>query len=643
MNMNITDHEFNKNLISLLRVMVPSKLPTIGGVQASNLVNFGIILLDENTNNLLTGDIDEDIAKEICNRFGTSNGVFNKHFHRTWAKIADADLDTLVLEQLIHYFSTYGLEALVGQAAPMLPAEKFVPEYMMANVPNKFTVIRVVSYETAKELFEQKITAVQKPNIVETRMINDILEYYNNQGDYPKINTKDIPSFEVMCMYCMIGGITPSDPQTFLRCVIYLATGSTLIIKNKKTIDEIKRSMSYNLKSYDKILEMFANADLKSLSTIFLRYKPLFLAFKASNELKPTINKIRRLARTNHRPLPDVTVANATKLVKENRLPDVANLINKMSLRNVIKLYNYSLNASSDCTDVIYNIRSGKTFTTDRAIDKKSADTLKGMCMGSIIAKLDQRFKGKKFYIPKTVHYKVPVSEKQMIGSIPYGTTIEPEEKGDTLCISIAWENFEGHRTDIDLHLQSVNGCFGWNSNYRSDDTGNSRFTRDEVLYSGDMTDATNGATETMRVNANSENLFLADVNLYSGSEKCPFKVFLSAGEDFRDRTSGMVDISKALTTPIQLDFREGRSLSFGYMYKGTFTFYGGTLGRGRIPSQQLYLKALNAIMNRTRNMLSLNDLIMFGGGTIVTEPEEDAVDLSPETVLSQSFFELID
>ena len=569
--------------------------------------------------------------------------MFNKHFHRTWAKIADADLDTLVLEQLIHYFSTYGLEALVGQAAPMLPAEKFVPEYMMANVPNKFTVIRVVSYETAKELFEQKITAVQKPNIVETRMINDILEYYNNQGDYPKINTKDIPSFEVMCMYCMIGGITPSDPQTFLRCVIYLATGSTLIIKNKKTIDEIKRSMSYNLKSYDKILEMFANADLKSLSTIFLRYKPLFLAFKASNELKPTINKIRRLARTNHRPLPDVTVANATKLVKENRLPDVANLINKMSLRNVIKLYNYSLNASSDCTDVIYNIRNGKTFTTDRAIDKKSADTLKGMCMGSIIAKLDQRFKGKKFYIPKTVHYKVPVSEKQMIGSIPYGTTIEPEEKGDALCISIAWENFEGRRTDIDLHLQSVHGCFGWNSNYRSDDTGSSEFFCNEVLYSGDMTDATNGATETMRVNANSENLFLADVNLYSGSEKCPFKIFLSAGEDFRDRTSGMVDISKALTTPIQLDFREGRSLSFGYMYKGTFTFYGGTLGRGRIPSQQLYLKALNAIMNRTRNMLSLNDLIMFGGGTIVTEPEEDAVDLSPETVLSQSFFELID
>jgi len=634
---NKTDNMLNEAFIELLHIAVPSLAKTGSVIKATNLVNFGIILIGED-GTLYDADIDRNLANTIVGTYGSYYGIFNKHLHTTWEKIASAPLDTLIAEQLMHYFSTYGMEFLTGKAAPMLPAEKCLPEWARPEKTNKFTVIRLVSYETAKKLFIEKMTSVLKPAYAETNVIEKILEIYKERNEFPDINLKDIKSFEIMAKYCVLGNITPNDPQTFLRCVIYVATGTSMLIKNDTTIEWIK-----NRANQTGVTEMFKKADLVALSSIFLRYKPLFLAFKANKDVAPIINKIRRLAVDNHRPLPDVTVANAMNLVTQNRLTDVADLLNKMTLRNAVKLYNYGLNAMSDNEDVIYNIRNGKTYTTDRKTDKHCAETLRNMALTAIMSKLDGKFKGKTFYVPANVDYKIPVSEKQMLGNIPYGTTIFAEGDHEALCISIAWNNYNDTRTDIDLHLNSVNGSFGWNSNYRSDDLEDSNFGSCGIMYSGDMTDATNGATESFRVNVNSNALYLASVHLYSGEKECPYKVFLSAADDFRTKDKGMVEIDKALSAPIKLDFKQSIAQTIGYLYGNTFTFYGGCLTNNIVPNRNLYVKALNAIMNRCRNMMSLTDFIKYGGGKIVTQPSNDAIDFSPENVLSQSFFDLID
>ena len=63
----------------------------------------------------------------------------------------------------------------------------------------------------------------------------------------------------------------------------------------------------------------------------------------------------------------------------------------------------------------------------------------------------------------------------------------------------------------------------------------------------------------------------------------------------------------------------------------------------GKYRRQGAFLYALSAIMTRCENVLSLNDFIRMGSGIIVTEPEDGAVDFSPENVLKSTFFDLID
>src|SRR5262249_27509431 len=44
--------------------------------------------------------------------YGRSPEDLNQSFHKSWAKVRDASIAQLVIEQLIHYFTTYGFEAL---------------------------------------------------------------------------------------------------------------------------------------------------------------------------------------------------------------------------------------------------------------------------------------------------------------------------------------------------------------------------------------------------------------------------------------------------------------------------------------------------------------------------------------------------
>ena len=96
------------------------------------------------------------------------------------------------------------------------------------------------------------------------------------------------------------------------------------------------------------------------------------------------------------------------------------------------------------------------------------------------------KLEGKTYLIPKYIEYTVPVSEKQMIGQIPYGTVVHGSNS-DTITVAIWWTDHDRYRTDIDIHLNGRNGSFGWNSCYRNDAN---------VLYSGDMVTADPYASE---------------------------------------------------------------------------------------------------------------------------------------------------
>lgn len=619
----------NGSLIELAHCAIDNTSDTDTRIPASNLVRGGVVLVDSTGN--LVDSISKDVAISILSRVGVSSDIFNHNFHRSWTVVADTPLSDLYIEQLRHYLSTYGREMLGLSAKPYIPVEKCFDAFEDIISPAescKLVVIRVVDYPTAVDIISQIATTMTKPSGYDMSLLMDAFIVIHN-SDTLDLDTSAMKSFEIIAAYCGEFGVVPKDPQTFLRMAIYLTTGSTLIIKNSETIQSIKSGADCAL-----ITEWFKKADLTELSKIFLRNKPLFLAFKANKEVAPIINKIRRLAVHNHKPLPEVSVANVMKLMKAGKVRDVANLISKSNIKDVIKLYNFAC-ASDVCSDkAIYNIRNGKVYVADKHTDKQLIDQLKSLCFSNLQLMLVGKFTNKKFYIPSGIKYAMPISEKQMLGNIPYGTSINAEG-ADAFCISVAWNNYNNVRTDIDLHLSSPAGSYGWNTSYRSDGR--------DIMYSGDMTDATNGATETFRVVAHKDIPYLVSVNLYSGPTSTPFKLFLSAADDFRRMEDGMVDISKALTAPINLKFGDLNSMSLGYIIEDRFVVYGGSLGASIVPKAELYQDALSAIMARCENVLSLDDFIRMGSGIIVTEPEEDAVDFSPENVLKSTFFDLLD
>jgi len=101
---------------------------------------------------------------------------------------------------------------------------------------------------------------------------------------------------EAKMIICKQRNLKPSNPVEFLRYLIYLSTENTLLIKNSKSIYEITES-KFNLSG------TLNDSDIEKLSSIFLRFKPLFLAFKkAHKKNRKIINKMRRLAVKNHKP-----------------------------------------------------------------------------------------------------------------------------------------------------------------------------------------------------------------------------------------------------------------------------------------------------------------------------------------------------
>ena len=97
-----------------------------------------------------------------------------------------------------------------------------------------------------------------------------------------------------------------------MRYLIYKTTGETLKIQSTELISKIRDC------DKEKALKLFNKyTDMKKLSSIFLRNKKLFLAYKIQNDdfrnftanknikinLNKKINKLRKLANRNHHPL----------------------------------------------------------------------------------------------------------------------------------------------------------------------------------------------------------------------------------------------------------------------------------------------------------------------------------------------------
>ena len=648
--MEKTSLDFQKALLALDNVVMWDDEDVVAMLENyrsfTELLGKGILLLNEN-NEPFSGYISARLVEAICDRYEVSNRL-NNPFHATWDKVANADYRQLIVEQVLHYLSTYGREAFGLGAAPVVPTENFqFPDNQPLPVES-LTIMRVVDAEVANDIVEHTLTTVTAPHK------NDMV-FYSTYCKNTTLSPEKVKSNELRTLLYTMKDLYPEDEDEFIRYLLYRSIGSTLVIKNKKTIKAIKNAMK-DEKIARFVLTGFQKANLPKLARNFLRLKPIYLAFKTPDTAS-YINKIRRLADIYHKPMSDLRVANLSNLFYQGEDEKAKKVIEKMSMRELIKVRNFvDMNRLFQGSVIeAYNIRNGKIHL------EEGKNRIVGLTGAAAMNVMDEALRqefcnrtrcklaGKIFFIPSYIDYCAPVSEKQFIGNIPYGTKFSFP---NTVSLGIFWENYKNKRTDLDLHLTTPSGAFGWNASYRNEERA--------VLYSGDMTDATNGAAEAFYANYSKlDEPYILSANNFTGMPDVPFK-FICTESRFEGYTGGVwgppatcpIDISKTLFPPIDLKFKDTNSQTIGFGCRNVFYFYGGELNSGIVPDRSKYREYMDALYARTSTSMTLRALLRTAGARVVNEigyeqltDEEKAqvVDLTPSALTRTTLIDLVD
>lgn len=567
------------------------------------------------------------IDKEI----GLTAEQMNSSFHKSWKKIKEADIEQLVVEQLIHYFTTYGFEAMgiYDKDSVYIPNEKL-------EIPDSDGItLAIIRGYTKTELKGKTMSLLQTGIALAEDTINDIVDIALFVG----IDDSDISSIknkETKTILYDYLDLFPANPIEFLRYVVYKSTDKTLLIKNAITIEDIKSKK--NIAALSLFNKYKIKHGLEKLSEIFYRFKPIFLAFKTNSGLRSVINRTRKLAIKHHAPMPEDYLNEVTAKIKNEETIDIDKLKTELIRVNIFRKIRlaYALNfRTKNVESILYRVRNGKGYATDFQFkNKKKAREVLNVVLDSIVG--DIKVKNKKIYIPEHTVYALPATEKQFTGNYPSGTYISiPSD----MIVGIYWENVKNNRVDLDLSMINQNGKIGWDGGYRNKDR--------TILFSGDITDASNGASELFYVSKQRTDAYILFVNYYNydDSVEVPLRIFVAKEKVKIFNKNYMVHpdniLSVAKTKIVQ------RQKILGLLTVTTkecrFYFAETNLGGSITAANNDFAEhSKQYLFDFYKNTISLNDILIKAGNRIVKDKKDCDIDLSPENLEKNTIINLI-
>ena len=224
---------------------------------------------------------DDAMLDTIEKVIGISGEKANAAFHKSWSVVRDASDEQLVIQQIMHYITTYGFEALgiYDEALVYIPNEKLeLPKVKKGKIP-----LTVVKAMTADELLDMIVNLGSTGIALHEDTLKDLMVIVEHYKFAPTILV-GIKNRELKARMMDFYGLMPTDPVEFLRYVISKLTDESLLIKNQYLITKIKESSGKHLD------DMMKQAP-ENLASIFLRYKPLFLAMRSISKHKIVFNK----------------------------------------------------------------------------------------------------------------------------------------------------------------------------------------------------------------------------------------------------------------------------------------------------------------------------------------------------------------
>jgi hypothetical protein len=578
-----------------------------------------------------------EILNTIEKIVGISGAKANASFHKSWSVVKDSNIEDLISQQIIHYITTYGFEALgiYREDAVYIPNE--VLELPRTTDKIKLTVIKAMT----KQEILNNIVVLGTSVALSKETLKDIMVVIEN-NKYDKFFVSSITNRELKSRLYEFYDIIPEESNEFLRYVIKKLTGESLIIKNGYLIEKIKTSDA-------KILDNLILRAPTDLASIFLRFKPLFLAMKSISKNKTFFNKLRKDANRMHKALPKDYMNDVTSQIKHESisLEKLEKQLEKASIFRKIRLA-YALNFRlNNKNSIIYKIRNGRGWTTGfewnsdlNLITKEALE----MILNSIVKDIQKNVKEKIVYIPSNISYALPASEKQFIGNIPSNSYVSVEED---MIVGIHWENTENSGVDLDLSLIDVTGKYGWDASYRSDER--------NIMFSGDVTDAPkpNGASELFYLEKSQKNPKTMLVNFYNFGDgyddenSVEAKIVVAHEKPNNFQRNYMIDINNIVASSLVNINKRQTMLGLVVSIDGQNRFYFSSTGIGNSISSDddgLAEKALNYLLASCVNTIELDSILSMAGANVVREkPESDEyLDLSPEALDKTTIIKLL-
>lgn len=618
----------------------------------------------------------EEVFKEAVKLYGKDGEKWNQTFHKSWEKVSSSPIEQLILEQIIHYITTYGFEELgiYSEDSVYVPKEKLqIPE-----LDKDIELIRIRAY-SEKEVAD-KLMAMLKSGIA---LSNDTLKDIYELSDLIDKNSFDeIKNRQVRVYLYDKYSIMPSDAEEFLKYLIYKIANKTIKVQDKETIGALKiSSRKQVLSCFDAYLREDRENKIIKLAGIFQRNKNLFLALKINVlkeyddyseyefkrilqeeygecvRLNRLINRIGKLSKKHHKPQKLNVLDRLTDEKTEVKLDDdLRKSLDKITIYREIRIVNglrYRLKGNNS---IVYKIRNGKTFATkNEELKEEDRDILLEryrFIYEHLLSRTKSLFEGKKVYIPNNVEYKAPTSEKQFVSAFPASSSLWINRESD-LVFGVHWRNQQiednlGNKTDVridlDIHLQNLGESFGWNSDYRSEER--------DVLFSGDMTDAPlpDGASELYYVSRNSNDLFVLSLNNYTAAPiDTPFELVVAkAKRDMKaeEMENYVLDPNQIiLSVPMKLE------PNLNMMRLGLVKFMDDEISfifnsfntMNRIVSDngnEVFENNMNYIESYKETALDLKQLLK-DSGAVICDKDEAEIDLSLDVIDKSTFIKM--
>lgn len=618
-------------------------------IDNANVIKFFGVALVEEQNKMTFAEVNALaiprgylVHPDVCNAtvynyLADESINYNATFYKDWADIVSKSRFELAVDQILHYLTTYG-SFFTQEGNGYVPNDGIINTPAYKNLKPIMPITKDEVYNKCLTMLESGVALKQETM---TFCANFILKNLTAERSF---DIDLIKNREAQIYIADIANVYPSNPDMLFKYIVYKTTGDTMVIKNKLMINKIKQSST----PFD--FSKLNSKQLIGLSSIFLRNKDLFLAFKQYNPY--IINKLRRLAKTTHKPMKQAFWS--TVFSEPKSLNDLLANVNSLTNYKKVALMQTCLERMVENKDQIYIVRNQKMFMRKNYISKVEntvsymanvysilgESLVKSLAEKSQVVSTSVDENGvtletvRPMIIKRAKNIKVclPTSEKSFIGNYPFGTSMKLSKNN---YYGVYWKN-EWGTNDYDLSfLDNKLQKIGWNSSYYNN--------AQSVIYSGDMTYADPEASEVILFKQGAPTGVIK-VNQFNGESKSKFKLFFGQDDNFNEfNNNGYMIDPNTISIETEVQHENLREMMLGVSNGEELVLMNVGSGNSAVSSCGRYIPdMLKVFYKKSKCFINAEEFLTLAGYTFVDPDYEGEVDIDLSNLEKDSLIKLM-